>query len=52
MDMTCGRGVQCLLLTESGQIMGCAVKSRTMLARLNAQEVSDVERMDDGKDVE
>ena len=36
-DMTCGNGVKCLLLTVSGQVIGCAVKSRTMLSRLNAQ---------------
>lgn len=52
MDMTCGRGVQCLLLMESGQMMGCAVKSRTMLARLNAAETNDTENQDDGKEVE
>lgn len=50
--MTCGRGVQCLLLMEGGQVVGCAVKSRTMLSRLNATEVDESERTSDEEEVE
>ena len=35
-DMTCGHAVKCLLLMLDSQVIGCAVKSRTMIARLNS----------------
>lgn len=36
LDMTLGRALKCLLLLDDGCIVGCAVSSRTMTARLQA----------------
>lgn len=49
--MTCGNGVKSLLLMAEGQVIGCAVKPRTMLSRLNAQEVEGSLTGDDGEGV-
>lgn len=37
-DMTGGHAVRSLLLTDTGQVIGCAVSPKTVLARLNANE--------------
>lgn len=41
LDMTCGHAVRSLLLLADGQVVGCAVKSGTILTRLNEENAGE-----------
>lgn len=45
-DMTYGRSLKCLLMMDDGQVVGCGLTTKTMLARLMTRDTPE-DRKDD-----